>query len=120
MKEGNSNGKFGEAAAAQYLRKKGYYIICTNYSSRYGEIDIIARNGAYIVFAEVKLRKSCAYGTGREYVTASKQRKIILAASDYLAKNGSSLQPRFDVIEITAPNGAEGKIQIEHIEDAFE
>ncbi len=113
-------GRFGEAAAAEYLRKHGYEIVGMNYQTRMGEIDIIARNRKYLCFVEVKLRKNADFGTAREFVTAAKQRKLILAAESYLLLNPDRRQPRFDVVEVYAPQGAEGTLSINHIEDAFQ
>ena len=114
-------GRFGEQAAAEYLKKKHYNIIGLNYSCRFGEIDLIAQNKKYIVFAEVKLRKSDAFAEAREFVTAAKQEKIIKTASLWLSQNETELQPRFDVIEIYAPEGASSKsIKINHLENAFQ
>lgn len=112
-------GRFGEERAARYLRLRGYRIVETNYSSRLGEIDLIARRGKYLVFVEVKLRKSADFAAAREFVTAAKQQRIRSTAALYLAQNETELQPRFDVIEIYAPNGASGRVTINHIEDAF-
>ena len=113
-------GRFGEEEAAKYLRRHGYRIVETNYSCRFGEIDLIARGGRYLVFAEVKLRKNDEFAPAREFVTRAKQQRILAAASLYLAQHETELQPRFDVIEIYAPLGERGRLTINHIEDAFE
>ena len=113
-------GPWGEALAAEFLRRRGYHIVATNYRSRYGEIDIIARSDDYLVFAEVKLRKSAYFGAAREFVDARKQEKLRATASMWLEEHETSLQPRFDVIEIYAPDGMQTKCpQIRQIEDAF-
>ena len=114
-------GRFGEQTAAEYLKKKHYKIVGLNYSCRFGEIDVIAENKKYIVFIEVKLRKSDSFAEAREFVTKSKQEKIIKAASLWLQTNETELQPRFDVIEIYAPEGTASKaLKINHIENAFQ
>lgn len=114
-------GRFGEQSAAEYLKKKHYKIIGLNYSCRFGEIDVIAANKKYIVFVEVKLRKSDAFAEAKEFVTRSKQEKIIKTASLWLSQNETELQPRFDVIEIYAPDGSSSKSMIiNHIENAFQ
>lgn len=115
-----SLGRFGEHQAANYLRLHGYRIEEMNYSCRYGEIDIIARKRNYIVFAEVKLRKDPSHGEAREFVTAFKQERIITTAQMWLTEHETELQPRFDVIEVYAPDGENGRIKINHIENAFE
>ena len=112
-------GRWGEAQAAEYLRKKKYKITGMNYSCRFGEVDIIAEDRKYIAFVEVKLRKNANFAQAREFVTVSKQEKVKAAASMYLAANETDRQPRFDVIEIYAPHGADGEISINHIENAF-
>lgn len=113
-------GRWGEALAAEYFRKKGYKIIGMGYHTRLGEIDVIAENRKYIVFAEVKLRKSDSFAEAREFVTRSKQQKLVMAAKAWLSNNDTKKQPRFDVIEIYASEGTEtSKPQINHIENAF-
>lgn len=113
-------GTYGEKRAANYLRWHGYRIVDTNCRFRQGEIDIIAENREFIVFVEVKLRKSEKYGHAREFVTYSKQQKVIAAAQLWLQQHETDKQPRFDVIEIYAPDGIKsGKIEINHIENAF-
>ena len=112
-------GRFGEEQAAKYLRRHGYRIVEMNYSCRFGEIDIIAENAEYLVFAEVKTRKNALYGQACEYVTNSKQQKIKRAAMYYLSSHESDKQPRFDVIEVYIPDGLLGRVRINHIEDAF-
>lgn len=113
-------GTYGEKKAANYLRLHGYRIADTNCRFRQGEIDIIAENRKYIVFVEVKLRKSEKYGHAREFVTYSKQQKVIAAAQLWLQQHETDKQPRFDVIEIYAPDGIRsGKIELNHIENAF-
>lgn len=112
-------GDFGEKKAAAYLRREGYKIVATNYSCRYGEIDIIASESDFIAFVEVKLRKNADFAQAREFVTGSKQQRIIKTAQFWLAMNSCQLQPRFDVIEVYAPRGILGSVNINHIENAF-
>ena len=120
MRTRDLTGPWGEALAAEYLRKKHYRIEAMNYRTRLGEIDIIAENREYLVFAEVKLRKSTYFGAAREFVDARKQEKLRATASMWLEEHETSLQPRFDVIEIYAPDGMQTKRpQIRQIEDAF-
>lgn len=114
-------GAFGEEAACAYLKRQGYRIVGRNFSCRFGEVDIIARDRRYVVFAEVKLRKDANHGTAAEFVTAAKQQRVITAASRWLQQNPTQLQPRFDVIEVYAPEGMETKQPvINHMEDAFQ
>lgn len=113
-------GHWGESLAAEYLQKKHYRLIGANYRCRMGEIDLIAEKGKYIVFVEVKLRKSSDFAEAREFVDRHKQERIMTAASLYLSQNETQKQPRFDVIEIYAPDGmATVKPSVTHLEDAF-
>ena len=113
-------GAFGEDAACRYLKRHGYRIEGRNYSCRFGEIDIIARKGRYMAFVEVKLRRDDAHGAAAEFVTPAKQRRVLAAAQLWLQQNPTDLQPRFDVIEVYAPDGVETrKPQINHLEDAY-
>ena len=121
MGRNNLAGAWGEALAAQYLQKKRYKILATNYRSRFGEIDLIASNRRYLVFVEVKLRKSDQFASALEYVDSKKQSRIRTTAEIYLSEFSTDLQPRFDVIEIYAPEGIETKYpKIHHLEDAFQ
>lgn len=114
-------GAFGEDAAERYLRRHGYKIIGRNFSSRFGEIDIIAEKGKYLAFVEVKLRKNAEFAAAKEFVTPAKQRRVIAAAEYWLLRNPTGRQPRFDVIEVYAPEGLmTKKPEIHHIEDAYQ
>ena len=90
-----------ERIAGEYLKQKGYKNIEYNASSRHGEIDIVARDGAYLIFAEVKYRSSLLCGHPLEAVDEKKQRNICKCALYYIQKNGLEQLPvRFDVIAI--------------------
>lgn len=107
--------------AAEYLRSRHYRILEQNYRIRGGEIDIIAENRSYIIFVEVKTRKDDSHGAAREFVGIAKQRKLIYASQAWLAAHNCEKQPRFDVIEVYAPEGVTTrKPQINHLEDAFQ
>ena len=121
MGKNNLSGAWGEALAAEYLRKKRYQIVASGYHCRFGEIDLIVKNKKYLVFVEVKLRKSGTFAQAMEYVDKRKQDRLRVTASMYLSQNPTELQPRFDVIEIYAPEGpATAKPEIRHMEDAFQ
>lgn len=121
MGKNNLNGAWGEAIAARYLRKKHYHLVAAGYRSRFGEIDLIVKDRKYLVFVEVKLRKNGDFAKAMEYVDRRKQDRLRVTASVYLAANPTQLQPRFDVIEIYAPEGADtSDPQITHLEDAFQ
>lgn len=110
-----SVGAEKEALAAQWLQKHGYEILDRNYHSASGEIDLIARDGIYLVFVEVKYRSTDLAGTGAEAVGYRKQQRIYRTAQYYMKKNKiSQLQPcRFDVISM------DGSGRIELIQNAF-
>ena len=113
-------GTWGEAIAAEALRSRGFTVIEQNYRSRYGEIDIIAENAEYLVFAEVKLRRTAHFGAAREFVDLRKQERLRATASMFLEEHETALQPRFDVIEIYAPDGLQTRHPyLRQIEDAF-
>ena len=117
----NLLGPWGEALAAEYLRRKGYYIVTGNYRCRFGEIDLIARDRKTLVFVEVKLRKNADFAQAREFVDYRKQQRLRTTASMYLSRYPTTLRARFDVIEIYAPQGMDTKKPvINHLEDAFE
>lgn len=112
-------GDMGENAAEKYLKNKGYTVVERNYRCRSGEIDIIAKDNKYIVFAEVKTRGINSLERPGAWVDRKKQKKIITAAYMYLDENVTDLQPRFDVIEVVYDNVTRMIISVEHIEDAF-
>lgn len=121
MGRSNLSGAWGEALAAEYLRKKRYRIVASGYRCRFGEIDLIVQNRTHLVFVEVKLRKNPNFAQAREYVDHKKQEKLRLTASMYLSQNPTELLSRFDVIEIYAPQGtATARPEICHMEDAFQ
>ncbi len=98
--ENSQIGKIGEEFVCRYLERNGYTIIKRNYRIKGGEIDIIASDGAYLAFVEVKTRKPDGLTNGFDAVTKRKQRLIVRAACDYCVKNKSDLQPRFDVARV--------------------
>lgn len=87
-------GTRAENAVADFLRRRGYNILQTHVTSRYGEIDILARHGTTWVAVEVKIRRSDRFGTAVESVTPQKIEKLLLALHDYLDKHE---QPTDDV-----------------------
>ena len=117
-------GKFFEGAAKKYLEARGMQCVDRNYVCRGGELDLVLRDGAYWVFAEVKARKSADYGTPAEFVNATKRRRLWRAAQSYMLENGIGEDAfcRFDIVEITYRTNASGvpqDLQINHIADAF-
>jgi len=113
-----SLGKFGEEIAEELLRSKGYQILKRNFRFGKGEIDIIAKDGDYLVFVEVKSRKNYDFGEPEYAITKSKQRQLKKIAEAYFYVNGIEEQLcRFDVITIVGEKREEMKIN--HIENAF-
>ena len=111
-------GEQGEALAVRCLKKAGYKIIETNYRTRLGEIDIIARDKDTIVFVEVKSRRSVHFGNPKQAVTLQKQRKISMVALYYLKTTGqSTAKARFDVVTVISN---QDEPQVEIIKNAFE
>lgn len=121
MGRSNLLGGWGEALAAEFLRKKRYELVAQGWRCRFGEIDLIVKNKKYLAFVEVKLRKSARFASAMEYVDRRKQDKLRMTASLYLSQNPTQLQPRFDVIEVYAPYGMDTPDpEIIHMEDAFQ
>ena len=113
-------GNLGEDAAVKYLKKNKYIILDRNFNVHGGEIDIIAKDGDYVVFVEVKTRTNEDYGGGLEAVNYTKQQRLIKAAQIYMLRLGD-VPARFDVLVVSGMmNGKRLKIEkIEHIRNAF-
>jgi len=106
-------GNAGEKIAADYLKKKGYKILEKQFGNRFGEIDLIAKDGDEIVFVEVKTRKSLALGYPEESVHEKKLHRMEITADAYLKSKTSEDQAyRFDVIAIVDEGGV---FDIKHI-----
>lgn len=110
-------GEKGEIIAAKSLKSKGYEIVDTNFSCRFGEIDIVMKNKEFIVFVEVKTRGKNPIVGALESVDYNKRRRLTAAANIYLKKFPCELQPRFDVMAVEHDNGV--YTVTEHIENAF-
>jgi putative endonuclease len=110
-------GGFGEDEAVKFLKKNGYRILERNYRCRFGEIDIIAREKAAIVFVEVKAVTPGNTESAADTVTPRKQKHIQRCAELYLAGEKGEYNCRFDVVAIEYSR--EGKLSIELIKDAF-
>ncbi len=109
-------GSKGEDLAVRYLKRHGYNILERNFSAgKVGEIDIIAMDGEYLCFVEVRLRKRTDYGTPAQTVTSVKRNRIIRAAQCYLMRKGLENCPiRFDVVEVYGD-----ELKLDLIKDAF-
>lgn len=111
-------GRQGEIEAAAFLERNGYRVLERNYRCRYGEIDIVAKEGGTLVFVEVKKRGSDRFGPPTESVDGRKQRKLLLAAQSYVESNRLvDLDLRFDVVGIESDCG---KLSFELVRNAFE
>jgi putative endonuclease len=95
-------GLEGEDLACAELARRGYTIIDRRYRTSHGELDIVARDGEYLVFVEVKARESSSFGDPEEAVTLQKQQRMVWMATDYLVRRGSpEVACRFDVVGIS-------------------
>jgi putative endonuclease len=112
-------GKRGEAAAAHYLRRRGYRIVARGDRQPIGELDLVAVDGRTIVFIEVKTRGGQQGGHPAEAVGPDKQRRLTRTALMYLKRHGLLEFPaRFDIVAVNWPDAA-ARPQIEHLSDAF-
>lgn len=118
----NSNRKTGydyEALAEHYLKSQGLKLLSRNFYARFSEIDLVMLDHNELVFIEVKYRRTTDFGSGAEFVTRSKQLKLIRAASYYLLRHPqySGLPARFDVVAFT---GTGSRLHPEWIQCAFD
>ncbi len=112
-------GAAGEKVAGEYLRRRGYRILAGSYRTRAGEIDLVARDGQWLVFVEVKTRESRRYGNPVEAVNREKRRRLAAAAVHYLRRLPRGPVPfRFDIVEVVWPPGEEPVCTV--FQDAFE
>ena len=112
----NDFGKLGDELAVNYLIGKGYEILERNWHNIHKEIDIIAKDGKFLVIVEVKARQTDEYGDPDVAVTKKKQRMLIAAANAYISRYNLDIETRFDIVSIIFKDG---EPVIEHIEDAF-
>ncbi|KRG69684.1 YraN family protein [Pseudoxanthomonas dokdonensis] len=98
-------GEAAERAACEHLQRAGLTLLARNARFRGGELDLVMRDGASVVFVEVRYRQSPAFGGGAASVDARKQRKLLLAAQMFLGNTPALAQQpcRFDVIEASGP-----------------
>ena len=119
-KGGRSEGTWGEALAAEYLRQRGCRLAAHSYHCRFGEIDLIVWDGDVLCFVEVKTRTNLSCGLPREYVTPKKQERLRKTAAWYLMVKDLDCPARFDVAEVYAEGPHPQKAsRIEYIENAF-
>jgi putative endonuclease len=111
-----SFGRVGEAAAAEYLKNLGYKILARNFRTRWGEIDIIAKDDDCLVFAEVKTRADERYGAPEEAVTRTKQEHLVKAAQIYLSQTHQAHALwRIDVLALLKQNDG---FAVRHLKNA--
>ncbi len=120
MRNSERTGAQGEQAAQQFLRRRGYTILATNWSSIYGELDIVAEYKGTLVFIEVKTRRSSNTESALAGITAVKRERILKAVYQYLDENvlDRELPWRIDVVAVAL--GRKGPAKIAHVEDAFD
>lgn len=116
MAESHALGQKGEKLAAEHLRSKGYKILHTNWKSGKYELDIVAENSEFLIFAEVKTRSDDFMSAPSVTVTRDKQRLILFAAESYIKRFNVNKESRFDIISVISRGE---KFEIEHIENAF-
>jgi putative endonuclease len=106
-------GRWGEDVAAEWYRRRGYELVCRNWTCPSGEIDLIVRRRRIIVIAEVKARRTDAFGPAAAAVGPAKQQRLRRLAAEWLARTGvRGVEVRFDVVAITGD-------RIEVFADAF-
>ena len=110
------DGTQAEKLAADFLQRNGLRLIASNYRCRMGEIDLILKDGATLVFAEVRLRSGSGFGGAAASITAAKQAKITRAAQIYLQQNRIDAPCRFDAVLLDSLDAG----RIEWIKNAFE
>jgi putative endonuclease len=93
-------GQAGEALALEHLRARGYEIVATNWRTRYGEIDIVARDGRTVVVVEVRTRRSASQGTAGESVGPRKRQRLVRMAEAYLQQHAPHADGRIDVVTV--------------------
>lgn len=98
MTNRRQQGNAAEHKARQILEAKGFRLVQANYHSRWGEIDLIMRDGPALVFVEVRSRRSLRYGTPLESIVPAKQRRLMLTAQDYLLRHPHAGPVRFDAV----------------------
>ncbi len=112
----NKFGKEGEKAAVEFIQRKGYKVLEINYRLHPYELDIIAEDGPFIVFIEVKSRQTDEYGHPIEFITGKKEKHMLLVADYYLEYKKPGKEGRFDVITIL---NNKGHFILEHFINAF-
>jgi putative endonuclease len=114
MKKYNrKTGKIGESAAKEYLMKKGFEIVERNYSTRFGEIDLICKDKNILVFVEVKTKKGMDFGTPEEMFTRKKYNRVKRMATIYL--DGKEVPCRIDMVAVELDSDNQS-VEVRHYE----
>ncbi len=108
-----ASGQAAEAHACAYLESQGLRLLERNYRCRFGEIDLIMQDGEYLVFVEVRLRRSARFGGALLSVNARKQGRLVASAQCYLQGQRHSRAARFDVVALGSDE------RLEWVRDAF-
>ncbi len=109
-------GRIAEDLATKDLIKKGYFILETNFSNRFGEIDIIAKDHDILVFVEVKSKIGAEFGLPEEMISAGKLRRVKNMATIYM--KGANLLCRIDIIAVVFSFGGD-LIRLTHYENVY-
>lgn len=117
MAQHNDLGKEGEKEAREFLKKKGYVIRHTNWTSGKLELDIVAEKDGILIVVEVKTRADNFFIQPEDAVTSSKIKHIVQATDDYIRTFDLDMETRFDIIGVLPRKG--GGYTFDHIEDAF-
>ncbi len=115
-------GDIGERLARSHLEARGYRVVDANYRCRWGEVDLIARDGSVWVFVEVRTRRSESHGTPEESLTTAKARRLTLTAQDYLERRvgyPNEIDWRIDLVAINLGPGRR-VLSINHLENVVE
>lgn len=116
-------GDWGEEAAGDFLRRQGFTILERKYRCRWGEIDLVTQDGEDLVFVEVRTRRTGAFGTPEESVTAAKARRLLATSQDYMQKHPADrpeadIRWRIDLVSVRPVRG--GPPRIDHLRNAVE
>jgi putative endonuclease len=112
-------GKAGEDFACRELERRGYEILARRFRTRWGEIDIVARDGGTLVFIEVKARRTTRFGAPGEAVDWRKQQTIARIAAEYVLRYGiGNASCRFDVVSVLFGDGLRPRVEV--LRDAFD
>ena len=112
----NELGKEGEVEACNYLRKKGFQVVTTNYRFDKAEVDIIARKDDILVAVEVKTRSTKDFGLPQDFLKPQQIKRLVKAVNHYVEIKDLDVEVRFDIIAVISQNNRK---EIEHLEDAF-